>query len=62
MECFLYPILLHFYREFASGELVKNAGVRALVLYPMNALAYDQRDRLGRLHTRLEDNGAKFRF
>jgi len=61
-ECFLYPILLHLYREFASSTLVNRAGVRALVLYPMNALAYDQRDRLGRLHTRLEDNGATFRF
>jgi superfamily II DNA/RNA helicase len=44
-EAFLYPILLHLYREFqAAGELC--AGVRALILYPMNALANDQRERL----------------
>jgi ATP-dependent helicase YprA (DUF1998 family) len=61
-ESFLYPILLHLYREFAGGTLANNAGIRALILYPMNALAYDQRDRLGRLHTRLEDSRAKLRF
>src|SRR5262245_60757983 len=36
-ESFLYPILAHLYREFESGSL--DDGVRALVLYPMNALA-----------------------
>ncbi|NJM39930.1 MAG: DEAD/DEAH box helicase [Anaerolineae bacterium] len=44
-ESFLYPILLQLYREFDAQQL--GAGVRALVLYPMNALANDQRDRLG---------------
>src|SRR5271166_2280221 len=38
-ECFLYPILLHLYREYLGGALTSPAGVRALVLYPMNALA-----------------------
>jgi ATP-dependent helicase YprA (DUF1998 family) len=61
-ECFLYPILLHLYREHISGTLATQPGIRALVSYPMNALAYDQRDRLGRLHARLEECGADFRF
>lgn len=43
-EAFLYPILLHLHKEFERGDL--GAGVRALILYPMNALANDQRDRL----------------
>ena len=43
-ESFLYPILLHLYQEFQAGALCP--GVRALILYPMNALANDQRDRL----------------
>jgi len=38
-ESFLYPILLHLYQEFCAGTL--GSGVRALVLYPMNALAND---------------------
>jgi DEAD/DEAH box helicase len=61
-ECFLYPILLHLYREHLQGTLTMRPGVRALVLYPMNALAYDQRDRLGRLHARLEESSVAFRF
>lgn len=44
-ECYLYPILLHLYRESLSTD--RPPGVRALVLYPMNALANDQRRRLG---------------
>jgi len=43
-EAFLYPILLHLYQEFQAGKLCP--GVRALILYPMNALANDQRERL----------------
>ncbi|HUI29710.1 MAG TPA: DEAD/DEAH box helicase [Candidatus Acidoferrales bacterium] len=46
-EAFLYPILLHLYRQFKEGSLNSKVGVRALVLYPMNALVNDQRDRLG---------------
>ncbi len=44
-ESFLYPILLHLYKEYREGTL--GPGVRALILYPMNALANDQRERLG---------------
>lgn len=44
-EIFLYPIISHLLRESEQGTL-KNPGVRALLLYPMNALANDQIARL----------------
>lgn len=59
-EAFLYPILLHLYQEFKAGQL--GAGVRALILYPMNALANDQRERLGEICKRLQDAGSSFKF
>jgi len=59
-EAFLYPILLHLYKEFHSGQL--GSGVRALILYPMNALANDQRDRLGEICDCLHGNDSPFRF
>jgi superfamily II DNA/RNA helicase len=59
-EAFLYPILLHLYEEFQSGKL--GPGVRALILYPMNALANDQRDRLGEISKRLQDENSPFQF
>jgi len=59
-EIFLYPILLHLYEEFQRGGLCP--GVRALILYPMNALANDQRERLGEICTRLQENGSPFQF
>ena len=59
-EAFLYPILLHLYREFESGKLCP--GVRALILYPMNALVNDQRERFGEIHGRLLENNSSFRF
>ncbi len=37
-ECFLYPILDHCIRVNASGQ----DGIKALIIYPMNALATDQ--------------------
>src|SRR6185436_13682162 len=37
-ECFLYPVLDHCSRAIKAGE----RGVKALVIYPMNALATDQ--------------------
>ena len=39
-ECFLYPILDHCYRH--RGE----PGIKAVLIYPMNALATDQAGRL----------------
>lgn len=43
-ETFLYPIFDHLLRQHIAGEL--GPGVRALLLYPMNALANDQMKRL----------------
>ncbi len=59
-ESFLFPILLHLYQESRAGAL--KPGVRALVLYPMNALANDQRDRLGEICQRLMDEKSDFGF
>ncbi|MBC8253646.1 MAG: DEAD/DEAH box helicase [Ardenticatenia bacterium] len=47
-EGFLIPIFDHLLREQAAGTLYQ-AGVRALLLYPMNALANDQLKRLRRV-------------
>lgn len=59
-EAFLYPILLHLYQEFIEGSLCP--GVRALILYPMNALANDQRERLEKICKQLKDANSPFRF
>jgi len=70
-EAFLYPILLHLYAEFQHGTLEASGGVRGLILYPMNALVNDQRDRLGATGDKLipaglcrllESYGSPFRF
>lgn len=60
-EAFLYPILMDLYREFQAGTSAK-PGVRALILYPMNALANDQRERLGELCKLLREDNSPFRF
>lgn len=44
-ECFLYPMLDHVARARSAGE----EGVKALVIYPMNALATDQARRIAEL-------------
>jgi DEAD/DEAH box helicase domain-containing protein len=44
-ECFVYPVLDHCARAQKAGE----AGVKALVIYPMNALASDQARRFAEL-------------
>ena len=41
-ECFLYPLLDHCLRMKETG---KEKGIKAIVLYPMNALAADQANR-----------------
>ena len=41
-ECFVYPILDHCARLRAEGQ----RGIKALILYPMNALASDQAGRI----------------
>ncbi len=43
-ETFLVPILNHLFRQKENGKLTP--GVRALLLYPMNALANDQLKRM----------------
>lgn len=59
-EAFLYPILFDMYKEFKAGTL--GPGVRALILYPMNALANDQRERLGQICAALRDTKSAFQF
>lgn len=46
-EAFLYPVLDHVMRMKAAGQ----SGIKALILYPMNALANDQARRLAALIT-----------
>ncbi|MEZ5264723.1 MAG: DEAD/DEAH box helicase [Acidimicrobiales bacterium] len=53
-ETFLVPILDHLFREARAGTLAE-PGVRALLLYPMNALANDQLKRLRRLLAEVPD-------
>ena len=60
-ECFLYPILFDLYRQHLSGNL-RQPGVRAMIIYPMNALANDQQERLGRLGAALKEAGSGFGF
>ena len=58
-ESFLYPILFELYRQHLAGEL-EEPGVRAMILYPMNALANDQRERLGAICRNLREAGSGF--
>ena len=44
-ECFLYPILDYCYRQRRLGR----KGIKAILVYPMNALATDQAKRLAEL-------------
>ena len=44
-ECFLFPAMDHCARERAAGRV----GIKALVIYPMNALATDQARRIAAL-------------
>lgn len=43
-ECFLYPVLDHCLRQRAAGQ----RGIKAVILYPMNALAGDQAGRFAK--------------
>jgi DEAD/DEAH box helicase domain-containing protein len=44
-ECFLFPVLDHCLRERRQGK----KGIKAILLYPMNALASDQARRIARM-------------
>lgn len=46
-ECFIIPIINHLLKEAEQGTLT--SGVRAIMIYPMNALANDQMKRLRNL-------------
>lgn len=59
-ESFLYPILFELYRQHLAGDLEK-PGVRAMILYPMNALANDQRERLGAICRNLHEASSAFK-
>ncbi len=59
-EGFLYPILFELYQQHLEGKLSEH-GVRALILYPMNALANDQRRRLGDICRDLENSNSDFK-
>ncbi len=52
-ECFIIPIINHLLREKEKGKL--GPGVRAILVYPMNALANDQMKRLRELLSEYED-------
>lgn len=52
-EAFLYPILDHVLRAQRQGQ----KGIKALILYPMNALANDQAGRLAQLITSQSELG-----
>ena len=47
-ECFIFPIIQELFKEIQEGT-INSAGVRSLLLYPMNALANDQMKRLREL-------------
>lgn len=46
-ECFLYPILNEILLDYEKGN--RDVGIRAIFLYPMNALVNDQMDRLRKI-------------
>ena len=53
--------LFSLFQEHLAGTLDR-PGVRAMVLYPMNALVNDQRERLGELCRQLDKSGSDFGF
>jgi DEAD/DEAH box helicase domain-containing protein len=48
-ECFLYPVLDHCARARVAGAGAAGKPIKALVIYPMNALATDQARRIAAL-------------
>jgi len=45
-ECFLYPLLDHCLQQHGAGQ---TRGIKAIVIYPMNALATDQAKRFAQM-------------
>ena len=58
-ECFMVPVLEDLHREYREGGLQKLVGVRALFLYPLNALINSQRERLN-AWTQSFDGGIRY--
>ncbi|MFT5872267.1 MAG: ATP-dependent helicase YprA (DUF1998 family) [Clostridium sp.] len=55
-ECFIWPILTELIREASTSEKTwQQEGIRALVLYPMNALVSDQLGRIRNIIGREDD-------
>ena len=52
-ECFLYPIINEILREIEAGN--NQTGIRALFLYPMNALVNDQMERVREILSGFDD-------
>lgn len=59
-ECFIFPIINELLKECEQGTL--GAGVRAIVIYPMNALANDQMKRLRALLRHCETGKNRITF
>lgn len=57
-ECFLYPILNDILKDIENGK--NDIGIRAIFLYPMNALVNDQMDRVRKILSNYPD--IKFGF
>ena len=57
-ECFLWPVLTDLiYESYYNKNSWKEEGIRALILYPMNALVSDQ---LGRMRNIIGKSGDEF--
>lgn len=56
-ECFMWPMVTKLEHEAAKSGSWNQRAVRALILYPMNALVSDQ---MGRLRRMLGDNNGSF--
>ena len=59
-ESFLYPDPVRTVPPASCGKARHEPGVRAMILYPMNALANDQRERLGAICRHLKEAGSGF--
>jgi len=58
-ECFMVPVLEDLYREYKDNGSKPLVGVRALFLYPLNALINSQRERLN-AWTQSFDKGIRY--